>query len=84
MGVVRFKLNTNGIALIRATVIDGKPSDIIVNHEPPEGLSIEQINTDELYKELLYGLDFIMEDAKPNEGQEIMFFMEYSKEAISS
>lgn len=81
VGVARFDMNTNGIALIRATVIDGSPSDFIINHVPPEGLDIEQINIDELYKELLCGLDFIMEDAKPSEGQELLFFMEYCKEA---
>lgn len=71
----------NGIALIRATVLDSKATDITVNLVPPQGMDITEIDTKQLYDELLYGVDHIIKENNPINGQELMFFIEYTKEA---
>lgn len=70
-----------GLLVIRGTVNDKKPVDIIINHVPPAGMDISEVSVDRLEAEALAGLHELAEEGNWSNGEEIVFFISYCKEA---
>lgn len=72
---------TVGLVVGRAIMVGKKLEDYTVNHVPPESVDIANIDTERLEKELHSDLLNIANELDWKEGQEILLFIEYSKES---
>lgn len=73
--------NENGLAVIKVLVENGVIKDETINHVPPMGMSIDDINLNHLESELRSGILDILSERNEKNISDLLFFVEYSKES---
>lgn len=73
--------NENGLSVIKVTVENGAIKDETINHVPPAGMSIDDVNLKHLESELRSGILDILSEQNENDIPELLFFIEYTKES---